>query len=56
MAGIYLEPSLAMANHSCIPNAYVSFDKRAAFLHAEREIKAGEDIEISYTGESLAHI
>ena len=54
MAGIYLEPSLAMANHSCIPNAFVSFDKRAAFLHAEREIKTGEDIEISYIGESLA--
>ncbi len=50
MAGIFLEPTLAMVKHSCVPNAFVSFDKRVAFLRAEREIKEGEDIEISYTG------
>ncbi|KAH8885128.1 SET domain-containing protein [Thozetella sp. PMI_491] len=53
MAGIFLEPSLAMVNHSCIPNAFVSFDKRAAFLRAEREIREGEEIQISYIDYTL---
>lgn len=48
--GMFLEPTLAMANHSCIPNATVLFMQREALLLAERPIQAGDEIEISYTG------
>lgn len=48
--GIFLEPTLAMANHSCIPNALVQFIGRKAILRAEMPIKSGEEIVISYTG------
>ncbi|POR31286.1 Histone-lysine N-methyltransferase SMYD3 [Tolypocladium paradoxum] len=47
--GIFLEPTLAMANHSCVPNAMVQFVGRTAVLRAERQIEAGDEIEISYT-------
>ncbi|PNY24825.1 Histone-lysine N-methyltransferase SMYD3 [Tolypocladium capitatum] len=47
--GIFLEPTLAMANHSCVPNAMVQFVGRTAVLRAERPIDAGEEIKISYT-------
>ncbi|KHN94462.1 MYND finger family protein [Metarhizium album ARSEF 1941] len=47
--GVFLEPTLAMANHSCIPNAVVQFIGRKAVLMAERPIEAGDEIEISYT-------
>lgn len=50
MAGIFLDPVLAMVNHSCVPNAFVGFDKRTAMLRAERDIQVGEEIEISYCG------
>lgn len=39
-----------MANHSCVPNALVQFVGRKAVLTAERPIKAGDEIEISYIG------
>lgn len=45
-----LEPTLAMANHSCIPNAMVQFVGRKAILRAETAIQTGDEIEISYTG------
>lgn len=48
--GIFLEPTLAMANHSCIPNAFVHFIGRGAILRAEAPIRAGDEIQISYTG------
>lgn len=48
--GVFLEPTLAMANHSCVPNAVVQFVGRKAILRAERPIQAGDEIEISYTG------
>jgi hypothetical protein len=51
-AGVFLDVDLAMANHSCVPNAYVCFVGRTAVLRAEREIKLGEEVEISYIGES----
>lgn len=54
--GIFLEPTLAMANHSCVPNAMVQFVGRTAVLRAERPIEAGEEIEISYTGSHTALI
>ncbi|KAK0718765.1 hypothetical protein B0T21DRAFT_55750 [Apiosordaria backusii] len=48
MSGIFLDPALARVNHSCVPNAFIGFDKRTATLRAERPIKAGEEITISY--------
>lgn len=54
--GIFLEPKLAMVNHSCIPNAMVQFVGRKAILRAEKPIKVDEEIEISYTGMSPRHI
>ncbi|OAA80657.1 SET domain protein [Akanthomyces lecanii RCEF 1005] len=47
--GIFLDPTLAMANHSCIPNAFVQFVGRTAVLRAECRIQKGDEIEISYT-------
>ncbi|POS74485.1 hypothetical protein DHEL01_v207119 [Diaporthe helianthi] len=47
-AGIFLHPKLAMVNHSCVPNANVSFVKRKAFLKAEVPIREGSEINISY--------
>ena len=49
-AGVLLDTDLAMANHSCLPNAYVVFVGRTAVLRAEREIREGEEVEISYIG------
>lgn len=47
---IFIEPTLAMANHSCIPNTLVEFIGRKAVLRAARTIKPGDEIEISYIG------
>ncbi|PHH69239.1 hypothetical protein CDD82_7899 [Ophiocordyceps australis] len=47
--GLFLHPILAMANHSCLPNAMVHFIGRRAVLVAQRPIAAGQEIEISYT-------
>ncbi|KAF5021169.1 hypothetical protein F66182_6791 [Fusarium sp. NRRL 66182] len=47
--GIFLEPKLAMANHSCVPNAMVQFVGRKAILRAEKPIEAEDEVEISYT-------
>ncbi|KAK7744927.1 hypothetical protein SLS53_003160 [Cytospora paraplurivora] len=47
-AGVFLHPTLAMVNHSCIPNANVTFVKRQALLRAEAPIKEGDEITISY--------
>ncbi|KAK0392320.1 hypothetical protein NLU13_1816 [Sarocladium strictum] len=47
--GIFFEPNLAMANHSCVPNAFVQFIGRDAVLRAETPIAVGDEIEISYT-------
>ncbi|KAJ3563570.1 hypothetical protein NPX13_g8149 [Xylaria arbuscula] len=46
--GLFLNPTLAMVNHSCTPNGFVQFVGRRAVLHAYREIKKDEEIEISY--------
>ncbi|KAF4446619.1 SET and MYND protein [Fusarium austroafricanum] len=46
--GVFLEPKLAMANHSCIPNAMVQFVGRKAILRAEKPISVDDEIEISY--------
>jgi SET and MYND domain-containing protein len=55
-AGVFLDVDLAMANHSCVPNAYVCFVGRTAALRAEREIKVGEEIVISYIGKSTSWV
>ncbi|CAK7270131.1 hypothetical protein SEPCBS57363_003948 [Sporothrix epigloea] len=47
--GIFLDTTLSMANHSCLPNAIVVFTGRSAFLRAQHPIAAGEEITISYT-------
>ncbi|EFW99604.1 set and mynd domain protein [Grosmannia clavigera kw1407] len=46
--GTFLDAHLAMANHSCVPNAVVSFAGRKAFLRAEQAIRAGDEVTISY--------
>ncbi|KAI1436765.1 SET domain-containing protein [Xylaria sp. CBS 124048] len=51
--GIFMNPALSMVNHSCIPNAYTQCIGRNAVLHASREIKKDEEIEISYIDHSL---
>ncbi|KAL2269747.1 hypothetical protein VTJ83DRAFT_1931 [Remersonia thermophila] len=53
MGGIFLDPGLAMVNHSCVPNAFIGFDKRTATLRAERPIEEGQEITISYVDYTL---
>ncbi|KAB5581118.1 hypothetical protein GE09DRAFT_1020938 [Coniochaeta sp. 2T2.1] len=53
-AGVLLDVDLAMANHSCLPNAYVVFAGRTATLRAERDIGVGEEVEISYIDNNLS--
>ncbi|KAM0287780.1 hypothetical protein ACHAQH_000312 [Verticillium albo-atrum] len=55
--GLFLDTTLAMVNHSCVPNAVVAFSGRRAFLRALRDIQEGEEIEISYIDctQSLEH-
>lgn len=47
---VFLDGGLAMANHSCIPNASAHIHGRKAVLVSERAIAAGEEVTISYTG------
>lgn len=42
-----------MINHSCVPNAEVQVFGRKIVLRAVTAIKAGDEIEISYTGTSI---
>ena len=50
---VFLHPALAMANHSCVPNASAHISGRAAILVSERDIAEGEEVTISYTGTAL---
>lgn len=50
--GIGFDPLLGMANHSCAPNASLEFDGRCAVLTALTHIEEGEEITISYIGQS----
>ena len=50
--GVFLEPTLAMMNHSCTPNAMIEVIGRKIVLRAETPIEAGSEVEISYTGQS----
>ncbi|KAH9888266.1 hypothetical protein F4778DRAFT_773608 [Xylariomycetidae sp. FL2044] len=51
--GLFLNPALAMVNHSCMPNAFVHFVGRKAVLRAYQAIEEGEEIEISYIEKNL---
>jgi len=46
--GLCFEPTLALANHSCSPNAVVVFDGRSVALRALEPIAKGDQIYISY--------
>ena len=46
--GLCLDPLTALLNHSCVPNAHITFDGRALSLRSLREIAADEEITISY--------
>jgi SET and MYND domain-containing protein len=50
-SGSYLHATLAMVNHSCLPNATVQFIGRTAYLRALEAIEKGEEIRISYIGQ-----
>ncbi|SPO04254.1 uncharacterized protein DNG_06937 [Cephalotrichum gorgonifer] len=49
---VFLDTSLAMANHSCVPNASVHIYGRTAILVSDRAIAKDEEITISYTNPS----
>jgi hypothetical protein len=46
--GLCFEPKIALANHSCCPNAIVVFNGRTVSLRALNTIKSSEQIFISY--------
>lgn len=46
--GMTFDPSLALLNHSCNPNAAVLFDQNVACVRSIRDIKKGEQVTISY--------
>jgi SET and MYND domain-containing protein len=46
--GLCFEPLIALANHSCTPNAAIVFDGRKIMLRALNPIKKGEQVFISY--------
>src|SRR5579871_4331706 len=46
--GMTFDPTLALLNHSCNPNAAIVFDRNIACLRSIRDIKSGEQITISY--------
>ncbi|KAK3384728.1 hypothetical protein B0T24DRAFT_673503 [Lasiosphaeria ovina] len=52
-AGVFLDPALAMVNHSCVPNAFIGFNGRTATLRAQQGIEPGDEIEISYIDYTL---
>ncbi|KAL1901923.1 hypothetical protein Sste5346_001628 [Sporothrix stenoceras] len=47
-SGMFLDSNLAMANHSCLPNAVVGFFGPKTWLRAQEPIKVGDEITISY--------
>ncbi|KIH89592.1 set and mynd domain protein [Sporothrix brasiliensis 5110] len=47
-SGLFLDATLAMANHSCLPNAVVGFFGPKTWLRATEPIKAGDEITVSY--------
>lgn len=53
--GLCFSPTLARANHSCTPNAFIVFDSRTVSLRALRPIKKDEEIFISYIDPTEDH-
>ncbi|KAH8202626.1 hypothetical protein TruAng_003227 [Truncatella angustata] len=51
--GVFVNPALAMLNHSCVPNAFVQFSGRKAILRANITIEEGQEVVISYINSSL---
>jgi SET and MYND domain-containing protein len=49
--GLCFDATLARANHSCVPNAFVSFDGRRATLRTLQPLAAGDEVLISYIGQ-----
>ncbi|EPE08888.1 mynd finger domain-containing protein [Ophiostoma piceae UAMH 11346] len=47
-SGLYLDTTLAMVNHSCMPNAVVAFVGQKAYLRAQAPVAAGDELTISY--------
>ena len=49
--GIYFSPTVGLLNHSCVPNAALSFDAAHRFeLRALRPLGPGEEVVFSYLG------
>lgn len=46
--GVILDPTIALLNHSCSPNAYITFDGNLAVLRAFTLIRPGDQVSISY--------
>ncbi|KAF5649496.1 SET domain protein [Fusarium tjaetaba] len=48
VGGVY--PTICLINHSCLPNSHQNWNNKAGHetIHAIRQIKAGEEITISY--------
>jgi SET domain len=42
------DPTIALLNHSCNPNAAIVFDRNVASVRSIRDISAGEQVTISY--------
>lgn len=50
--GTFLDTTLSMVNHSCTPTALVAFSGRRAYLRAVAPVDQGDEVTISYIGES----
>ncbi len=51
--GLCFDPYLSLINHSCVPNAYISFRGPAAVVRALLPIEEGEEVLVSYIDQSL---
>ncbi|KAK8021622.1 hypothetical protein PG990_006760 [Apiospora arundinis] len=53
--GYILSPSLAAANHVCVPNAFAYYNHETGLvaLHALKDIQPGEEITISYLQDNV---
>ncbi|CAK7270133.1 hypothetical protein SEPCBS57363_003949 [Sporothrix epigloea] len=47
-SGICIDATLSMVNHSCLPNAFVAYLGRTAYLRAQHPIAADDEITICY--------
>lgn len=54
--GMCFDPKLALANHSCVPNAFISFDGRVVSLRALRALGPGVEVRVSYIDPSMPRL